>query len=150
MATQYVSDEFMKELNKYVPKEAIASAWIKTKNNTNTTNDGIWTITVGNTCNGWTYVTETYDNNTLNVMAKQFIPVKIIFNPPTTICYFPDGTKTVVKCADDEKFVEEEGVMACIIKKLFPSRNAFKKLVATAYKQPPKLPKKYYKKDQWG
>jgi hypothetical protein len=81
---------------------------------------------------------------------KDFIPEKIIFNPPATICYFPDGTKTVAKCADDEEFVEEEGEMACIIKKLFSSRNSFKKLVAKAYRQPAKAVDYHYKKDQWG
>lgn len=77
------------------------------------------------------------------VTEKDFIPTKVIFNSPATICYFPDGTKTVVKCADDEEFIEEVGVMACIIKKLFESRNKFKKLVKDAYRQPDK-------KDQWG
>lgn len=70
-----------------------------------------------------------------------FIPVKVIFNAPATVCFFPDGSKVVVKCADDEEFVEEEGVMACIVKKIFGSRNSFKKLVREAYRQPKPEPK---------
>lgn len=64
---------------------------------------------------------------------KEFIPVKVIYNCPATICYFPDGTKEVVKVAEDEEYVKEYGVMACIIKKIFKSRNQFKKLVRAGY-----------------
>lgn len=102
----------------------------------------IVSTTVSNTSNGDMWYTTTTNNYGWGVMCgctdnrKDFIPTKIIFNPPATICYFPDGTKTVVKCADDEEFCEEEGVMACIIKKIFTSRNQFKKLVKEAYRQP--------------
>lgn len=64
---------------------------------------------------------------------KAFIPVKIIFSCPATICYFPDGTREVVKVTDDEEYVKEYGVMACIMKKIFKSRNQFKKLVKSGY-----------------
>jgi|WetSurSiteA1Bulk_404760.scaffolds.fasta_scaffold00361_26 hypothetical protein len=67
------------------------------------------------------------------VKKEDFIPVKIIYNCPATICYFKDGTKTIVKCAEDEEFIKEEGVMACIMKKIFASRNKFKKLVDAGY-----------------
>jgi hypothetical protein len=64
---------------------------------------------------------------------EQFIPVKIIYNCPATICFFSDGTKEMVKCTSDEEFIKEVGVMSCIMKKIFKSRNAFKKLVKTGY-----------------
>lgn len=101
------------------------------------------TTHTGKTDNGTTwYATAIGSNYGYGVVCgctesrEDFIPTKVIFNAPATICYFPDGTKTVVKCADDEEFCEEEGVMACIIKKLFASRNQFKKLVKEAYRQP--------------
>ena len=111
-------------------KKMISKAITTTSN----TNGNIYTTYVNG---GWGIVFGEIPDST------KFIPEKVIFNPPATICYFPDGTKTVVKCADDEEFVEEVGVMACIIKKLFESRNKFKKLVRDAYRQPDK-------KDQWG
>lgn len=133
MTKQYVSQDFFNQLGKYVPKEALSGCGFVTTNNTD--NDGTWTITVGDTANtaGWKWVAGTFDENTLGVIGKQFIPTKIIYCCPATICFFPDGTKTIVKCADDEEYVKEEGVMACIMKKLFSSRNQFKKLVYSGY-----------------
>jgi hypothetical protein len=64
-----------------------------------------------------------------------FIPVRVIYNPPLTICIFPDGEKVIVRCADDEEYVKEVGVMACITKKVM-SRAKFKKLVEAGYEQP--------------
>lgn len=90
-----------------------------------TTNNGSWYCTGTN--NGVGFIMGEVNG------ADQFIPTKIIYNCPATICYFPDGTKTVVKVAEDEEFIKEEGVMACIMKKLFKSRNQFKKLVESGY-----------------
>ena len=72
---------------------------------------------------------------------KQFkksdlIPTKIIYNNKTTVCYFKDGSKEVVHCAEGEEFVKEVGVMSCIMKKLFSTRNEFKRLVNSGYTQP--------------
>ena len=66
------------------------------------------------------------------------IPIRITYSPPATICYFPDGDKIVVKCASDEKYIKEVGVQACIMKKLFGSRQKFLKLVHAGYDQPTK------------
>ena len=84
----------------------------------------------------WGYGTDSMDS------IENLKPTKIIFNPPYTICFFPDGSKEIVKCGEGEEFVEEEGVMSCIMKKLFPSRTAFKKLVASGKTQPTKEQKK--------
>lgn len=70
------------------------------------------------------------------IIYNIFKPKKIIFNPPATICYFPDGKKIVVKCTAEDKFIEEVGVMACIVKKIFQSRSKFEKLVKSGYRQP--------------
>lgn len=80
------------------------------------------------------------------ISKSDFIPVKIIYNGTTTVCYFKDGSKEIVHCAEDEQFVKEVGVMSCIMKKLFDSRNEFKRLVNSGYVQPqPLLPKKTIK-----
>ena len=75
-------------------------------------------------------------------LRSDFIPVKIIYNGTTTVCYFKDGSKEMVHCAEDEQFVKEVGVMSCIMKKLFDSRNEFKRLVDSGYVQPQKVEKK--------
>jgi len=69
---------------------------------------------------------------------KNLIPIRITYSPPATICYFSDGDKIVVKCAADEKYIKEVGVQACIMKKLFGSRQKFLKLVHAGYDQPTK------------
>lgn len=71
-----------------------------------------------------------------DVVYGIFKPERIIFNPPATICCFPDGEKIVVKCTDGDAFIEEVGVMACIVKKIFASRSEFEKLVKSGYRQP--------------
>jgi len=75
-------------------------------------------------------------------MLKYLKPERVIYNPPSTIAYFPDGDKIVVKCAENETFVPEIGVMACIIKKLYGKRSEFLRTVKEGYLQPPRQLKK--------
>jgi hypothetical protein len=76
--------------------------------------------------------------------SKNFdiVPERVIINNKTTICIWKDGTKTTVTCSEDDEFVKEVGVAMCIIKKIFPSRSSFLKLVENAYEQPSKKEKK--------
>lgn len=46
-------------------------------------------------------------------------PKKIIFNNPATIVLWADGTKTVVKCQDDDAYSRQVGLLMCIAKKAF-------------------------------
>ena len=41
-----------------------------------------------------------------------------IFNPPATICYWNDGTKTVVKCQEGDTYSPEAGLALCYMKKV--------------------------------
>lgn len=41
---------------------------------------------------------------------------KVIFNPPATIIYFGDGTKTVVKCGQHDEFNPDAGLALCLLK----------------------------------
>ena len=75
------------------------------------------------------------------VNKDYLIPTKIIYNDKTTVCYFKDSSKEVVHCAEGEEFVKEVGVMSCIMKKLFNTRNDFKRLVNARYVQPEKKTK---------
>lgn len=45
----------------------------------------------------------------------------IIFNPPATVVLWEDGTKTVVKCSENDKFDRYAGFSAAVMKKLFGS-----------------------------
>ena len=43
---------------------------------------------------------------------------KVIFNAPATIVLWNDGTKTVVKCSENDVFDPEKGLAFCFLKKL--------------------------------
>lgn len=47
---------------------------------------------------------------------------KVIFNAPATIVLWNDGTKTVVKCSEDDIFDPEKGLAFCFLKKLLGDR----------------------------
>lgn len=51
------------------------------------------------------------------VVRKKFEYKKIIFNPPATIVFWRDGTKTVVKCGEKDKFDKEKGIALCFMKR---------------------------------
>lgn len=62
-------------------------------------------------------------------------PERVVFNGPATIVFWPDGTKTVVKCQNDEPFDPEKGVAMAIIKKYFGGgkyNNMINKLIKNA------------------
>lgn len=63
---------------------------------------------------------------------------KVIFNPPATIVFWTDGTKTVVKAKttgkkkEQDKFSEEYGLAMAIAKKFYITRGEFLKAVENA------------------
>ena len=59
-----------------------------------------------------------YTQKTINKKARVLGSIKrVIFNDPATIILWADGTKTVVKCAKDDKFDPEKGFAMAIAKK---------------------------------
>ena len=65
-----------------------------------------------------------YDSKPLH-KTQDFNTKKVIFNSPTTIVYWKDGTKTIVRCHDDV-FSEEIGFAMACVKKLYGGRSKFK------------------------
>lgn len=55
-----------------------------------------------------------YGINYYNLMGVK----KVIFNAPATIVLWNDGTKTVVKCSENDIFDPEKGLAFCFLKKL--------------------------------
>jgi hypothetical protein len=47
---------------------------------------------------------------------------KVIFNPPATIVFWKDGTKSVVKAINGEKFDPEKGLALAITKKVYGNK----------------------------
>lgn len=50
---------------------------------------------------------------------------KVIFNDPATIVIWGDGSKTVVKCQNGEKFDKEKGLALCYMKKACGNKSNF-------------------------
>ena len=50
---------------------------------------------------------------------------KVIFNDPATIVFWSDGSKTVVKCGDNDTFDPEKGLAMAISKKFFDNRGYY-------------------------
>ena len=60
---------------------------------------------------------------------------KVIINYPATIVVWKDGTKTVVKCDDDNTFDEDTGVAMCIVKKMCGNKGNFNNIFKKVKKQ---------------
>lgn len=63
---------------------------------------------------------------------EKLVPKKVIFNPPATIVFWKDGTKTIIKCREDDIFDEEIGLAMAIAQKFAGDRSKFKKMVKKA------------------
>lgn len=50
---------------------------------------------------------------------------QVIFNPPATIIFWFDGTKTVVKCQEGDIFDPEKGMTMAITKKFFGNTGSY-------------------------
>lgn len=64
---------------------------------------------------------------------KTFTIKDVIFSPPATIVLWADGTKTVVRCQNDETYSKEVGLAMCICKRAYGNKgnynNVFKKFI---------------------
>ena len=81
---------------------------------------------------------------------------EVIFAPPATIVYWTDGSRTVVKCDENDIFNEEIGFALCYIKKILGNRGYYNTYIAKSiknakryYKEPPLLsPEELVKKNE--
>lgn len=75
---------------------------------------------------------EEYINNSyiVELTNKSSLPEikNVIFNDPATIVFWEDGTKTVVKCQEEDTYSKETGFAMCLIKKFFDNSNSFNEL----------------------
>ena len=55
---------------------------------------------------------------------------RVIFNPPATVVFWMDGTKTVVKAMEGEKFEKYAGFAMACMKKMFGSTGRAKAILA--------------------
>ncbi len=62
---------------------------------------------------------------TPNHYSNFITPLKVIFSDPATIVLWKDGTKTVVKTQDGEKYDKEKGLAMCYTKKILGNRGRY-------------------------
>lgn len=60
---------------------------------------------------------------------------RIVFNDPATIVFWKDGTKTIVKCSDNENFNPYFGFCAAVAKRVFGNNSQVRKMVESGYFQ---------------
>lgn len=93
-------------------------------------------------------ITMNYINNTITLYLifgngrRTDMPVKhhstvikkVTFNGPATIVFWTDGTKTIVKCMEDEEFDPEKGLAMAICKRLYGGKfhKTFKDAIKNA------------------
>ena len=72
-----------------------------------------------------------------NRYTHQFDIKKVIFSKPATIVLWADGTKTVVKCGENDIWDPEKGLALCFAKKAIGNKgryyNIFKKYLPEEY-----------------
>lgn len=77
---------------------------------------------------------------------------KVKFNPPATIVFWTDNTKTVVKCKGED-YDPEKGLAMCISKKMLGDRGnyyeVFKKWLPKEEETESDLPKIAFKPETW-
>ena len=64
-----------------------------------------------------------------NTAMNAFDVQKVIFNPPATIVFWGDGTKTVVKTMSGESFDMYHGFTAALAKKVYGNSTRVRKTV---------------------
>lgn len=62
-------------------------------------------------------VVEVYNGDKRKQQTRPLRPERVIFNPPATIVIWKDGTKTVVKAQEGDRYDRMTGVAMCYMKK---------------------------------
>ena len=57
------------------------------------------------------------------------VPKNVIFHNPATIVYWNDGTKTVVKCGEDDIYDKEKGLALCYMKKYYGNKGSYNEIL---------------------
>ena len=61
-------------------------------------------------------------------------PKKVIFSGPATTILWKDGTKTTVKCSDEDVWSDDVGIAMCYLKKMLGNKGNFNNIFRQAMK----------------
>ena len=105
-------------------------------------------VSSGNTISWGNNVFPAYDVTLYYSSQPPFtVPTKVVFNGDTTIVFWKDGDKTIVKRKWDDPVDPEHAVASAIAQKLFGSKTKFRKFVARGHRQLTKNEKKNLEDD---
>lgn len=68
------------------------------------------------------------------ITPKKPIPKKVIFNGPATTILWKDGTKTTVRCSDEDVWEDEVGIAMCYLKKMLGNKGNYNNIFREAMK----------------
>lgn len=66
---------------------------------------------------------------------KKYEVDHIIYNHPATIVFWKDGTKTVVKCSENDPYIRYNAFCAALAKKIYGNNSQVNKIVASGIDQ---------------
>lgn len=76
-------------------------------------------------------------------------PENVIFHDPATIVYWDDGTKTVVKCGEDDTYDKEKGLALCYMKKYYGNKGNFNEVLKKWCVEEEETPVKKEEEPHW-
>ena len=68
------------------------------------------------------------------ITPKKPLPKKVIFNGPATTILWKDGTKTTVKCQEEDVWADDVGIAMCYLKKMLGNKGNFNNIFREAMK----------------
>ena len=83
------------------------------------------------------YLDRLVDEKVSKKIHNMFDIDRIVYNPPATIVFWKDGTKTVVKCDPSEKFSKYHGFCAAVTKRLYITSSQINRIVKGGFEQVP-------------
>ena len=66
------------------------------------------------------------------VVPVPYQPRRIFFDPPATVVFWEDDTKTVVRCTEDDEFNPYYGFVCALGKKMFGTNNEIARMIKNA------------------
>ncbi|MDT3386719.1 MAG: hypothetical protein LIR46_02995 [Bacteroidota bacterium] len=80
------------------------------------------------------------------IVPVPYQPRRIFFDPPATVVFWEDDTKTVVRCTEDDEFNPYYGFVCALGKKMFGTNNEITRMLKDAEWKYDKSPKNKEKK----
>lgn len=76
----------------------------------------------------WGYSDDLSVTTTVEKDSDPFTIKNVYFNDPVTVVMWNDGTKTIVRCSENDYYDPEKGLAMAIIKKVYGNDNSFHKI----------------------